>query len=63
MAETEFYGREDYSPVEWRNRVKAARVKVSLDERRGRPTPDWIVELAGDDIPDVPRPTRRTSAA
>ncbi len=63
VTPTEYAGREDYSAAEWRNRVKAARVKVELDRRRGRATPAWIVDLSAEQIPDVPRPTRRRPAA
>ena len=63
VTPTEYAGREDYSAGEWRNRVKAARLKVDLDRRRGRATPAWIVELSAEPIPDVPRPTRRRPAA
>ena len=36
----------DYSPAEQRARISAARLKVTIDRRRGAPTPEWIRRLA-----------------
>lgn len=63
MTEPEWAQKSDYSPQAWRTRVKAARLKVKLDERLGKTTPDWVLELAQEEIPDIARPTRRGSAA
>jgi hypothetical protein len=63
MAEPEWADKSDYSPDAWRARVLAARGKVKLDERRGRPTPAWIRELAAEEMPEIPRPTKRRGSA
>ena len=59
MAEPEWTTREDYSPMEWRNRVKAAKLKVQFQRRLGRPTEQWVLDLAAEPLPELPRPTRR----
>lgn len=61
-SEPDYAGRADYSPLAWHDRVKAA-LTVQLDRRRGRDTPAWISDLAEEAIAEVPRPTRRSSAA
>ncbi len=43
--------REDYSPMQWRNRVKAAKLKVKIDQRLGKPSEDWVLELAAEPLP------------
>lgn len=63
MAEPEWATREDYSPLAWRNRVKAAKLKVEFQRRLGRPTEQWIVDLAAEPLPELPRPTRRRRRA
>ena len=63
MAEQEWAQKSDYSPQAWRNRVKAARFKVDLDRRLGKTTPDWVLELAREEIPEIQRPTRRRGSA
>lgn len=63
MAEPEWAEKSDYSPEAWRARVIAARGKVKLDERRGLTTPEWIRELAAEQMPDVQRPTKRRGSA
>ena len=63
VAEPEWATKDDYIPMEWRTRIKAAKLKVDLDRRLGKPTPDWIRELAAEDLPELPRPTRRRGAA
>lgn len=59
MTEPEWATREDYSPMEWRTRVKAAKLKVELRRRLGKPTEQWILDLAAEPLPELPRPTRR----
>lgn len=59
MTEPEWATREDYSPMAWRNRVKAAKLKVQFRERLGKPTEQWILDLAAEPLPELPRPTRR----
>jgi hypothetical protein len=59
MSEPEWATREDYSPMEWRTRVKAAKLKVAFRERLGKPTEQWIRDLAAEPVPELPRPTRR----
>lgn len=63
VTEHEWATREDYSPMEWRTRVKAAKLKVEIQRRLGRPTEQWIRELADEPVPDLPRPTRRRRRA
>ena len=63
VAEPDWAQKSDYSAQAWRNRVKAARIKVDIDRRLGKPTPDWVRELAQEEIPDVQRPTRRRGSA
>lgn len=63
MSDPEWAERSDYSALAWGNRVKAARLKVELDRRRGKSTPGWIQELAEQDVPDIPRPTKRRGSA
>ena len=46
MTEPQWAERSDWSPLAWRNHVKAAQIKVKLDRQTGRATPPWIVELA-----------------
>lgn len=50
---------EDYSPMAWRNRVKAAKLKVDIQRRLGKPTEQWVLDLAAEPLPELPRPTRR----
>ena len=59
MTEPEWATREDYSPMEWRTRVKAAKLKVAFRQRLGKPTEQWILDLAAEPLPELPRPTRR----
>lgn len=63
MTEPEWATREDYSAMEWRNRVKAARLKVEFRRRLGKPVEQWIVDLAAEPLPELPRPTRRRRAS
>lgn len=35
-----------YSPAERRARISAARLKMTIDKKRGQPTPAWIRDLA-----------------
>lgn len=63
MAEPEWADRRDYSPLAWHNRVKAARLKVEYDQRLGKPTPEWVRELAAEELPELPRPTKRGRVA
>jgi len=65
MAEWEWVPatREDYSPMAWRNRVKAAKLKVKLDQRRGRATEDWVLDLAREPLPELPPPVKRRRRA
>ena len=62
MAEPQWAERSDWSPLAWRNHVKAAQIKVKLDRQTGRATPPWIVELAAEDLPEVQRPRKRPQA-
>ena len=55
--------REDYSPMAWRVRVKAARLKVKLDQKRGLPTEGWVLELASEPLPELPPVTKRRRVA
>lgn len=63
VSDPDWATKDDYSPMEWRTRVKAAKLKVDLDRRLGKPTPGWIRELAAEDLPELPRPTRRRGTA
>ena len=63
MTEPEWATREDYSPMEWRTRVKAAKLKVDIQRRLGRPTEQWIQDLAAEELPELPRPVRRRRAS
>ncbi len=63
MTEPEWATREDYSPMEWRTRVKAAKLKVDIQRRLGRPTEQWIQDLAAEPLPELPRPVRRRRAS
>ena len=36
----------EYTPAEQRARISAARLKVTIDKRRGASTPQWIRDLA-----------------
>jgi len=38
--------REGFSDAEWRARIAAAKLKVTIDRKRGRSTPEWIRQLA-----------------
>jgi hypothetical protein len=63
MAELPPYADEsDYSPAAWRARISAARLKVTIDKRRGQQTPEWIEKLAAQPRGETERP-RRGSAA
>lgn len=55
--------RSDYSPLAWRNHVKAARIKVKIDGRLGRTSPDWVRDLAAEPLPELERPVKRRGAA
>ena len=59
MAEPDWATKDDYIPMEWRTRVKAAKLKVEIRRRLGKPTEQWILDLAAEDVPELPRPTRR----
>lgn len=63
MAEQQWAQKDDYSPQAWRNRVKAARLKVRFAEQLGKTPPAWVQELAREELPELQRPTRRGSAA
>lgn len=63
MTDPEWATREDYSPMEWRNRVKAARLKVEFRRRLGKPVEPWILDLAAEELPELPRPVRRRRAS
>lgn len=63
VAEPEYADRSDYSPAAWRVRVKAARFKVDLDRRRGLETPQWIQELAREQLPPLEPPVKRRRVA
>ena len=63
MTEPEWATREDYSPMEWRTRVKAARLKVQFRSRLGKPTEQWIRDLAAEELPELPRPVRPRKAS
>lgn len=51
--------REDYTPMQWRNRVKAAKIKAEIDRRLGKPTEEWVLELAREPLPELPPPMKR----
>ena len=55
--------RQGFSPAEWRARISAARLKVTIDKQRGVPTPDWIRELAEQPRDVLEEPRRPGSAA
>lgn len=55
--------REDYSPMAWRNRVKAAKLKVKIDQRLGKRSEDWVLELAAEPLPELPPPVKRRRRA
>jgi hypothetical protein len=59
VAEDEWATRDDYSPMAWRNRVKAAKLKVDIQRRLGKPSEQWVLDLAAEPLPELPRPTRR----
>lgn len=63
VGEPQWADRSDYSAQAWRNRVKAARLKVTLDDRLGRTTATWVRELAQEPLPEIERPTKRGRAA
>ena len=63
VPEPEWAAREHYSPLAWRNRVQAARLKVELRRRLGKPVEQWVQDLAAEDLPELPRPTRRRRAS
>ena len=63
MSEEPYAERDDYSPAEWRTRISAARLKVTLDRKLGRPTPPWIQKLAEEPRGEPERPRRPGSAA
>ena len=63
MTEPEWATREDYSPLAWHNRVKAAKLKVELRRRLGKPVEQWVQDLAAEDLPELPRPVRRRRAS
>jgi hypothetical protein len=63
VPEPEWATREDYSPLAWRNRVKAAKLKVEFRRRLGKPVEQWVLDLAAEDLPELPRPTRRRRPA
>ena len=65
MSEWEYVPttREDYSPMRWRTRVKAAKLKVKIDQRLGKPTEDWVLELAAEPLPELPPPLKRRRRA
>lgn len=52
-----------YSPGERRARISAARLKVTIDKRRGWTTPDWIRELAAQPRGETERRRRGGTAA
>ena len=58
VAEPEWATRDDYDPMEWRTRVKAAKLKVEFARRLGKPVEQWILDLAAEPLPELPRPTR-----
>lgn len=59
--EAQWATKDDYSPMAWRNRVKAAKLKVDIQRRLGKPTEQWVLDLAAETLPELPRPTRRNS--
>ena len=63
MTEPEWARREHYSPMAWRNRVKAAKLKVDIRRRLGKPTEQWVLDLAAEPLPELPPPTRRRRRA
>lgn len=63
VTEPQWAERSDYSPLAWRNHVRAARIKVKIDDRLGRPTPEWVRELAAEPLPELERPVKRRPAA
>ena len=58
VAEPEWATQDDYSAMEWRTRVKAAKLKVELSRRLGKPVEQWVQDLAAEPLPELPRPTR-----
>jgi hypothetical protein len=59
VSEPEWATRDDYSPMAWRNRVKAAKLKVDIQRRLGKPSEQWVLDLAAEPLPELPRPVRR----
>lgn len=62
MATTPPADESAYSPAEQRARISAARLKMTIDRKRGEPTPAWIRELAAQPRGETER-RRRGSAA
>ena len=63
VTEPQWAERSDWSPLAWRNHVRAAQIKAKLDRRLGRVTPAWILELAAEDLPEPQRPLKRRGTA
>ena len=61
--EPQWAERSDWSPLAWRNHIKAAQLKVKVDARLGRGTPDWVCELAATHLPELERPSKRLRVA
>ena len=59
VADREWATKDDYSPMAWRNRVKAAKLKVDIQRRLGKPSEQWVLDLAAEPLPELPQPTRR----
>lgn len=51
-----------YSPAEQRARISAARLKVTIDKKRGEPTPEWIRRLAEQPRGETERRPRGSAA-
>ena len=51
-----------YSPAEHRARISAARLKVTIDKKRGNPTPEWIQQLAAQPRGETERRSRGSAA-
>ena len=63
VTEPQWAERSDGSPLAWRNHIKAAQLEVKVDARLGRATPDWVRELAAEDLPELERPRKRPRVA
>ena len=63
VTEPQWAERSDWSPLAWRNHVKAAQLTVEVDRRMGRATPAWILELAAEELPGPQRPVKRRRVA